>query len=64
MTLLLVFAVTLLIAVLVSDIAERSILSASILFLAAGFMTGRGFFGAAPEVGRPLLQQLLSLIHI
>jgi sodium/hydrogen antiporter len=61
MTLLLVFAVTLLIAVLVSDIAERSILSASILFLAAGFMTGRGFFGAAPEVGRPLLQQLSEI---
>jgi sodium/hydrogen antiporter len=61
MTLLLVFAVTLLIAVLVSDVAEKSILSASILFLAAGFLTGRGVFGPAPELGRNLLERLAEI---
>jgi sodium/hydrogen antiporter len=61
MTLLLVFAVTLLIAVLVSEIAEKSILSAAILFLAAGFLTGRGLFGPAPELGRHLLERLSEI---
>jgi NhaP-type Na+/H+ or K+/H+ antiporter len=61
MTLLLVFAVTLLAAVLVSELAERSILSASVLFLIAGFLTGRGFFGAAPELNRNLLERLSEI---
>ena len=50
MTLLLVFAVTLLIAVLVSDLAERSVLSAAFLFLLAGFLSGRGWLGPTPHI--------------
>lgn len=61
MTLLLVFAVTLLIAVLISEIAERSVLSASILFLAAGFLAGKGFFGAAPQIPHGLLDRLSEI---
>lgn len=61
MTLLLVFAVTLLIAVLVSDIAERSILSAAILFLLAGFLTGRGWLGLTAHISHDLLQRLCEI---
>ncbi len=61
MTLLLVFSVTLLIAVLVSDIAERSILSAALLFLVAGFLTGRGVFGTAPELPHALLARVSEI---
>ena len=61
MTLLLVFAVTLLIAVLVSGLAERSILSAAILFLLAGFASGRGWIGPAPHISQNLLQRLAEI---
>lgn len=61
MTLLLVFAVTLLLAVLVSDIAERGILSAAILFLLVGFLTGRGWLGPTPHISRDLLQRLAEI---
>lgn len=39
---LLVFAVVLLLAVLVSELAHRSVLSTAVLFLAAGFVAGSG----------------------
>lgn len=61
MTLLLVFAVTLLIAVLVSGLAERSILSAAFLFLLAGFLSGRGWIGPAPHISQNLLQRLAEI---
>ncbi len=41
----LVFAVTLLLAVLVSALAQRSILSTAVLFLAAGFVAGHDTLG-------------------
>jgi len=40
-----VFAATLLIAVFVSDYAERSVLSTAVLFLVIGFLLGRGILG-------------------
>lgn len=61
MTLLLVFAVTLLIAVLVSDLAERSVLSAAFLFLLAGFLSGRGWLGPTPHIAQDLLQRLAEI---
>jgi sodium/hydrogen antiporter len=41
----LVFAITLLLAVLVSGLAQRSILSTAVLFFAAGFLAGHGTLG-------------------
>ena len=46
MTALLVFAMTLLAAVLVSDLADRSVLSTAVLFLLAGVVAGDGVLGA------------------
>jgi len=46
MTLLLEFAVTLVIAVLVSGLAHRSILSTAVIFLAAGALLGNRYVGA------------------
>src|SRR4051812_7869827 len=45
MVLIAVFGVALLIAVLVSGLAARSILSTSLLFLVAGALVGDGAFG-------------------
>lgn len=42
MTALLIFAIALFIALLVSDLADRSVLSTAVLFLAAGFFVGPG----------------------
>ncbi len=42
MTALLIFALTLFLALLVSDLADRSVLSTAVLFLAAGFFVGPG----------------------
>ena len=61
MTLLLVFAVTLLIAVLVSEIAAKSILSSAVLFLVAGFLTGKGLFGPPSGLNRDLLQRISEI---
>lgn len=46
--LLLVFAVTLLVAVLVSDLAQRTILSTAVLFLLVGIVCGDGVLGLVP----------------
>lgn len=51
MTLLLVFAAVLLVAVLVSDLAQRSVLSTAVLFLVAGFVLGPGVGGVLPAAG-------------
>ncbi len=45
MTTLLVFSITLFVAVLISDLARRSILSTAVLFLVAGFVAGNGVLG-------------------
>ncbi len=42
---LLLFAITLLIAVLISERAHRTVLSTAVLFLVAGFVVGRGVLG-------------------
>jgi NhaP-type Na+/H+ or K+/H+ antiporter len=48
MTAVLVFALTLLAAALVSDLAHRSVLSTAALFLVAGFLAGPGMLGLIP----------------
>jgi sodium/hydrogen antiporter len=45
MTLLLVFAVALLLAVLLSALAHRTVLSTAVVFLVAGFLAGDGVLG-------------------
>lgn len=45
MTALLVFAVTLFAAVLLSELARRSVLSMAVVFLVAAFVSGRGMTG-------------------
>ena len=45
---LLAFAVTLLIAILISGFADRTILSTTVLFLAAGFLLGHGVLDVIP----------------
>ncbi len=44
-TAMLAFAVTLLVAVLLSGLAHRSVLSIAVLFLVAGFLLGEGVLG-------------------
>ena len=48
MTAVLAFAVTLLLAVLISELAHRSVLSTSVLFLLAGVVVGEGGLGVVP----------------
>jgi sodium/hydrogen antiporter len=48
MTAVTVFAVVLLLAVLVSELARRSVLSTAVLFLVAGFLAGEGVLGLLP----------------
>lgn len=61
MTLLLVYAVTLFIGVLLSGLAEESILSVSVLFLASGFLAGSGTLFQIPRPNEHLLQRLSEL---
>jgi NhaP-type Na+/H+ or K+/H+ antiporter len=59
MTSLLIFAIALFIAVLVSELANRSILSTAVLFLAAGFVSGNGILNLIVlEPEDPLVQRL------
>lgn len=51
MTLLLVFAGVLLTAVLLSELASRSVLSTAVVFLVAGFALGPAVVGALPAAG-------------
>ncbi len=48
MILVVVFGVSLLVAVLVSGLAARTVLSTSLLFLVAGALVGNGFLGLVP----------------
>ena len=45
---ILVFAVTLIVAVLLSGLAHRSVLSTAVLFLITGFVAGHGLLGWIP----------------
>jgi sodium/hydrogen antiporter len=64
-----VFALTLFLAVLVSDLAERSILSTAVMFLAAGILAGNAGFGlvrleaAAPVVSETATLALFSTLY-
>ncbi|HJT81530.1 MAG TPA: cation:proton antiporter [Chthoniobacterales bacterium] len=56
---LLVFSIALVIAILLSELANRSILSAAVLFLVAGFIAGSGGFGL---IGSDPHQPLVTVI--
>lgn len=61
MALLLAFAATLVIAVLLSGLAEKSVLSVAVLFLCSGFLVGSGVFGSVREVSPELLERIAEL---
>lgn len=62
MELLLAFALTLLAAVLISDLADRTVLSTAVLFLVVGFLLGNSVFGIVPERPTdPLVETLAEL---
>ncbi|GAA3293331.1 cation:proton antiporter [Dactylosporangium vinaceum] len=62
MSLLLVFAVVLLVAVLLSALAHRTVLSTAVVFLAAGFLAGDGVFGLVHvDAGSPVVSSLAEL---
>jgi NhaP-type Na+/H+ or K+/H+ antiporter len=59
---LLVFALALLAAVLLSSLAQRTLLSTSVLFLGAGFLTGDGVLGVVSVAPTdPSLQLLIEI---
>lgn len=60
--LLLSFAVLLLVAMLVSERAHRTVLSTAVLFLVGGFVLGDGVLGVVDvEAGDPLVSTLAEL---
>ncbi|MGB3682569.1 MAG: cation:proton antiporter [Rubrobacteraceae bacterium] len=60
MTLILVFSMALLAAVLLSGVAERTVISTAVLFLLVGFLAGEfGFLNLEP--GDPLVSRLAEL---
>lgn len=61
MALLLAFAITLVVAVLISGIAEETVLSVSVLFLVCGFLLGNNVFGPAPKINPKVLQTLAEV---
>ena len=62
MTALLIFAIALLVAVLLSKLADRSVLSMAVLFLAAGFLCGPGMLELITlEPQEPVVQRLAEL---
>jgi NhaP-type Na+/H+ or K+/H+ antiporter len=62
MVALLVFAATLLVAVFLSELARRSVLSTAVLFLFAGFIAGTGALEWIPlEASNPVVQQFSTL---
>lgn len=62
MTLLLAFAAVLLLAVLVSSLAHRTVLSTAALFLVAGFLLGPGMFNVIPLTPEsPIVETLAEL---
>lgn len=61
-TLLLAFAAVLLLAVLVSALAHRTVLSTAVLFLVAGFVLGGGVLGVIDiQAGDPIVRGLAEL---
>jgi NhaP-type Na+/H+ or K+/H+ antiporter len=59
---LLIFAVTLFLALLVSEFADRSVLSTAVLFLAAGFLVGPGLLNYLPLThDSPIVRHLAEL---
>ncbi len=67
MDIVLVFAATLVVAVLVSELAHRSIISTAVLFLIAGFVAGPGILDAVdvqPEDGGVFLLAELALFAV
>ncbi|MDG6103962.1 cation:proton antiporter [Dactylosporangium aurantiacum] len=62
MTLLLVFAAVLLIAVLLSALAHRTVLSTAVVFLGAGFLVGDGVLGLVHVTAQsPVVSSLAEL---
>jgi sodium/hydrogen antiporter len=61
MALLLAFALTLVIAVLLSGLAEETVLSVAVLFLVSGFLLGSGVFGPVQEPNPHLLERIAEL---
>jgi NhaP-type Na+/H+ or K+/H+ antiporter len=61
MVLFLAFAATLVIAVLLSGLAEKTVLSVAVLFLGSGFLVGSGVFGSVREVSPELLERIAEL---
>ena len=61
MNLLLAFAITLVVAVLISNIAERSVLSVAVFFLGAGMLLGTRVFGSISQVNSGLLHTLAEI---
>lgn len=63
MTLLLVYGVVLVLAVLLSELTARSVLSAAVLFLVAGFLLGPAVGGVLPAAGadEELVRRLAEL---
>ena len=56
------FAVTLLLAVLISDLAHRSVLSTAVLFLLAGFLVGNGMLDVLPlQTDSPVISVFAEL---
>ncbi len=67
MTAVFVFAVTLMVAVLISDLADRSVLSTAVLFLVAGFLAGDGvldFVSIKPDAPAVALLAELALFSV
>lgn len=62
MTALLIFAIALVVAVLLSELADRSVLSMAVLFLAAGFFCGPGMLEFIDfQATDPVVQRLAEL---
>ncbi len=62
MTILFIFSVALFIAVLLSELADRSVLSMAVLFLIAGFFCGPGMLGYIQlQPQDPVVQRLAEL---
>ncbi|MEO8439803.1 MAG: cation:proton antiporter [Spartobacteria bacterium] len=62
MTALLIFAIALFLALLVSDLADRSVLSTAVLFLLAGFLVGSGMLNFLPLThDSPIVKHLAEL---
>lgn len=65
MTAVLIFGVVLLIAVLLSELAHRSVLSSAVLFLVAGFVCSEGLLGwLVVDPGSPVVERLSELAII